>query len=114
MDLRQLDVVVADTFASRLRGLAWRNADELYPLLFPRCRSVHTFGMRTAIDIVWLELGEQREGKVLAVDEAVNPRRLVRAPAGAPRQRSAALELRAGEATALGLRAGARLVLGGR
>jgi uncharacterized protein len=37
-----------------------------------RCRSVHTFGMRFALDLVWLGRG----GRVVRVDEAVAPRRL--------------------------------------
>jgi uncharacterized membrane protein (UPF0127 family) len=36
------------------------------------CRSVHTFGMRFALDLIWLD----RDGRVLRVDESVPPRRL--------------------------------------
>jgi uncharacterized membrane protein (UPF0127 family) len=102
-DTASFETVVAERFDLRLRGLAGLTAAELVPLLFPRCRSLHTFGMRTAIDVVWLELSEEGEGEVIAVDEAVGPRRLVRAPSGTPRQRAAALELLATDATALGL-----------
>jgi uncharacterized protein len=106
MAIRQLNVVVADTFASRLRGLAWRNADEFYPLLFPRCRSLHTFGMRAPIDIVWLESGDDGVARVLAIVPAVGPRRVVRAPRGTARRRTAALELAGGDANRLGLELG--------
>ena len=41
--------------------------------MFPRCGSVHTFGMRFAIDIAFLD----REGRVLAVHENVRPGRMV-------------------------------------
>jgi uncharacterized membrane protein (UPF0127 family) len=102
-DSASFEAVTAERFGLRLRGLAGLEEAALVPLLFPRCRSLHTFGMRTAIDVVWLELGEEGEGEVLAVDEAVRPRGLVRAPAGAPRQRTTALELRATDARALGL-----------
>lgn len=41
-------------------------------LLLPRTRSVHTFGMRCALDLVWLD----RDGRVVRVDRGVRPRRL--------------------------------------
>jgi uncharacterized membrane protein (UPF0127 family) len=110
-DSASFEAVVAERFGLRLRGLAGLKAGDLVPLVFPRCRSLHTFGMRAAIDVAWLELGEEGEGEVLAVDEAAGPRRLVRAPAGASRQRTAALELRATDATALGLRPGTNVTL---
>ncbi len=36
------------------------------------CRSIHTFGMRFALDLIWLD----RAGHVVRVDAAVPPRRL--------------------------------------
>jgi uncharacterized membrane protein (UPF0127 family) len=106
-----LEVVVAERFALRLRGLALLDESSLVPLLFPRCRSLHTFGMRTSIDIVWLDRAAERAARVLAVAEAVAPRRFVRAPRGAPRRRTAALELGAGDAAALGLGPGTSVTL---
>lgn len=53
-------VFVAAAPAARLIGLAW--LDELPPdcgLLIPRCRSIHTFGMRFALDVDFLD-GEER------------------------------------------------------
>jgi uncharacterized membrane protein (UPF0127 family) len=41
-------------------------------LEIPRCRSVHTFGMRFAVDLVWLD----RDRRVVRVDRAVRPRRV--------------------------------------
>lgn len=41
-------------------------------LLLPRTRSVHTFGMASAIDLIWLDA----EGAVIRIDESVSPRRL--------------------------------------
>jgi uncharacterized protein len=41
-------------------------------LEIPRCRSVHTFGMRFALDLVWLD----RSGSVVRVDRAVPPWRV--------------------------------------
>jgi uncharacterized membrane protein (UPF0127 family) len=59
--------------AARLRGLIGRRS---WPagvaLEIPRCRSVHTFGVRFALDLVWLD-GERR---VVRVDRAVAPWRI--------------------------------------
>ena len=91
---RRLDtgawVAEATTLRSRLLGLALLG--ELPPghaLFFARCRSVHTFGMRFALDLVFLD----RRGRVLRVERGVRPRRLVRC-----RGAFAVLEARAGEA----------------
>jgi uncharacterized membrane protein (UPF0127 family) len=68
-----VEILVARTPWRRLVGLAGRRrAPPGVALLLPRCRSVHTFGMRFAVDLVWLDA----QGRVLAVDEAVPPRRL--------------------------------------
>jgi uncharacterized membrane protein (UPF0127 family) len=82
-------VDVARGFLSRLVGLAGRRADRARALLIPRCRSVHTFGMRFPLDLVWLD----RDGRVLRVDEAVPPRR-----ARSCRAATAVLEVPAGGA----------------
>jgi uncharacterized membrane protein (UPF0127 family) len=105
------EVVVAQRFLLRLRGLAGVDEFRLVPLLFPRCRSLHTFGMRAPIDVVWLELGSDGHGEVREVEPAVAPRHMVRAPRGSDRRRIAALELASGDAVALGLRAGTRVVI---
>jgi len=41
-------------------------------LHIPRCRSVHTFGMRFALDLIWLG----GDGRVLRIDRKVPPRRV--------------------------------------
>jgi uncharacterized membrane protein (UPF0127 family) len=63
---------VARTFRDRLVGLAWRREPPAEGLLLPRTRSVHTFGMRFALDLHWLDAA----GGVVRVDRAVPPRRL--------------------------------------
>jgi uncharacterized membrane protein (UPF0127 family) len=63
---------VARSRRRRLLGLAFRRAPPPGGLLIPSCRSVHTFGMRFAIDLVWLGRG----GRVVRVDVAVPPRRV--------------------------------------
>jgi len=41
---------------ARLLGLAGLRAEDAAPgLLLPRCRSIHTFGMRFALDVVFLD-----------------------------------------------------------
>jgi uncharacterized membrane protein (UPF0127 family) len=68
-----LEVPVAVGFRARLLGLARLNEDEAGPgLLIPRCSSVHTFGMRFPLDIVFLD----ELGKPLATRRNVAPRRL--------------------------------------
>lgn len=68
------DVPVAVSFRSRLLGLAWRERAQAGPgLLIPRCSSVHTFGMRFALDVYFLDRG----GRVLAVRRRVPPRRVL-------------------------------------
>ena len=63
---------VARTFRDRLVGLAWRREPPAEGLMLPRTRSVHTFGMRFALDLHWLDAA----GAVVRVDRAVPPRRL--------------------------------------
>ena len=64
----------ATSLRTRLRGLSHRDRAEAGPgLLIPRCASVHTFGMRFALDLFFLD----REGRVIAVRRRVPPRRVV-------------------------------------
>jgi uncharacterized membrane protein (UPF0127 family) len=67
-------VPVAETFHSRLLGLAGLSHEQAGAgLLIPRCASVHTFGMRFDLDLVFLD----RRGEPLAVCRRVAPCRLV-------------------------------------
>ena len=60
---------------SRLLGLAHLDrARAGTGLLLPRCRSVHTFGMRFPLDLYWLDGG----GEVVRVDRGVPPWRISR------------------------------------
>lgn len=65
---------VATGRRSRLLGLARLGREEVGEgLLIPRCASVHTFGMRFPLDLVFLDEGDLP----LAVRLAVPPRRVV-------------------------------------
>ena len=67
-------VPVAVTLLSRLLGLSLlRPGRAGKGLLIPRCRSVHTFGMRFAIDVVFLDRGRVP----IAVRRAVPRNRVV-------------------------------------
>ncbi len=85
MTILGLVVPVATGPRARLLGLAHLNRNEVGTgLLIPRWSSVHTFGMRFALDLVFLD----GDGRPLAFRRAVPPRRL----AGEPRA-AAVIEL---------------------
>jgi uncharacterized membrane protein (UPF0127 family) len=66
-------VHVATTHRSRLRGLARLDAvPSGHALELPRTRSVHTFGMRFALDLVWVDA----EDAAVRVDRGVPPGRV--------------------------------------
>jgi len=68
-----LRVARAATRSQRTLGLARLEAmPRTSALHIPRCRSVHTFGMRFALDLIWLDRG----GRPVRVDRDVAPRRL--------------------------------------
>jgi uncharacterized protein len=63
----------ATTFRDRLLGLAGLpSLPDGLGLLLPATRSVHTVGMRFALDLIWID----REGNVVRVDESVPPMRV--------------------------------------
>jgi uncharacterized protein len=70
----ELGTEVARGFVRRLIGLAWSRSPRAAALLLPRCRSVHTFGMRFPLDLYWLDA----RGEVVRVDRGVRPWRVVR------------------------------------
>ena len=85
-------MAVAATRRQRTLGLA--RLDSLPPgsaLHIPRCRSVHTFGMRFALDLVWLD----ERGRAVRVDRDLGPRRLRTCLAA-----RSVVEINAGEADA--------------
>jgi uncharacterized protein len=79
------EVPVASRAPVRLLGLAHLDRDDAGAgLLIPRCSSVHTFGMRFVLDLVFLD----RDGRPVSFRRAVPPRRIA-----FDRRASAVLEL---------------------
>ena len=69
------DVVLADTFLSRARGLMFRKEmDGFDGMLITPCNSIHTFGMSFAIDVVFLN----NKYEVIKVFEKLKPYRMTR------------------------------------
>jgi uncharacterized protein len=84
-----MELLVARSPWARLRGLALRRDPPIgLALMFPRCRSVHTFGMRFAVDVVFLD----SHGAPLRIERSIPRGRVV-----ADRRASAVVETRAGE-----------------
>ena len=64
----------ATTLRARLLGLAlMRPPPPDHALLIPRCRSIHTFGMRFPIDVTFLD----ERGEALRHERRVPPRRVL-------------------------------------
>jgi len=96
---------LAESFGLRFLGLMRVPAEDVEPLLFPRCRSLHMYWMRTPIDVVWLDLDlDAGRARVLGIVENLPKRHGATAPKAADsgqRSRIAALELAPGEAARL-------------
>lgn len=70
-------VPVAASVRARLLGLALLDRSAApHGLLIPRCRSVHTVGMRFALDLHFLDA----QGTAVSIRRAVPPGRIVREP----------------------------------
>jgi uncharacterized membrane protein (UPF0127 family) len=63
----------ADTFFSRLKGLlgSERLLEEEGLIIFP-CNSVHTFGMRYAIDVLFVD----KQNRIIKIVEEMGPGRM--------------------------------------
>src|SRR3990167_404100 len=74
-----LRVMLADNFWSRLVGLLLhRSLPNDKALLLVPCASIHTFGMRITIDVIFLD----KQNKVLGFSDHVTPNRIRSAPRG--------------------------------
>lgn len=100
-----LSLARAETFVERLRGLLGHRslgADE--GLWITPCGSVHTFGMRFAIDVVFVG----RDGRIVRIAN-----RLVAGRVAFARKTASVVELAAGAAARLGLESGQQLLWSG-
>ena len=78
VELLGFDVPIAATHLSRLLGLALLDRESAGSgLLIPRCRSVHTVGMRFPLDLVFLDGGD----RVIELHRRVPPGRFIRCAA---------------------------------
>ncbi|MBP2650408.1 MAG: hypothetical protein H6Q74_1233 [Firmicutes bacterium] len=92
---------VADSFFSRLKGLLGSaRLDEEMALVICPCSSVHTFGMRYVIDVVFVDVNHQ----VVKVVANLAPGKMAWC-----RKSHYVVELAAGSVAATGLRMGDKL-----
>lgn len=99
--LLPLQVRIADTFFSRLRGLLGIDLKSETSLYIRPCRSIHMWGMRVALDVVFID----STGEILHICEA-KPWQIK----GVARA-CAVYECAAGTSQRLGLKPGQRLDL---
>ena len=98
-----IDCLVAKTAWLRMRGLIMRPEEQAARgLLLVPCSAIHTVGMGYPIDVAFLE----QDGRIMRLDEAVLPGRLMLSAWGA----AGVLELSLGGAQRLQLAAGERLM----
>ena len=75
----QVSVQIANSFITRLVGLLGRkNISDNQALHILPCASIHTFGMRFSIDVVFLDIN----GRVVGFADNVKPNRIRFAPPG--------------------------------
>ena len=90
---------LAESLPERMIGLLNRRSLESdEALVIPRCNAIHTIGMRFAIDVLYLN----REGKIVAIYEALPPGRIC----AAVRHATSVVEFPAGAAARFGLAVG--------
>jgi uncharacterized protein len=100
---QRCQVMEAATVWLRLRGLLFRPPLQPHQALWIRpCNSIHMFGMRYSIDVVFLDA----HGKVIQVEQSVAPGRM----AACWRSKSV-LELTAGSSERLGIVPGALVTI---
>ena len=70
---QKLELMIAESTLERMRGLLSRASPAgTQGMLLPACRLIHTFGMRYAIDVIYLD----RTGRVVKVTAALTPGRI--------------------------------------
>lgn len=66
-----IDINVADTFLSRMKGLMFKKEIKKGLWITP-CNSIHTFFMRTKIDVLYLDA----KGKIIKMTPFIKPWRI--------------------------------------
>jgi len=100
------DLAVADTLFTRLKGLLGKSTLPAGEGLWIKpCNSIHTFGMKFPIDVVFLDKGKH----VVGVAKALRPNRVSRIYSGA----SSVIELPAGTIDAAGSCVGNEVAIDG-
>ena len=66
-------IVIFSTFRTRLKGLLFTEPQDAW-FLFTPCKSIHTFGMRTAIDVAFL----RADGTVVEVAQKLGSKKTLR------------------------------------
>ena len=66
---------ICTNFIDRVKGLMFKKeiTDEY---LFPRCKSVHTFFMKTNIDIIAIN----KDGKIIKIYKNITPNKIILTP----------------------------------
>jgi hypothetical protein len=72
MKVNNLNVKKCKTFYTRLMGLMFKKSFD-YGLLFPKCNSIHTFFMKTNIDVIMTDI----EGNVLYTFHNLKPYKII-------------------------------------
>ena len=83
---KKIKIVIADTFWKRLRGLMGKKNIN-YGMLFKKCNSIHTFGMKENIDII----GLNENNEVIYKYENLSKNQIVRIKY--PQNKTSVLEL---------------------
>ena len=98
----EVELKVADSFKAKAMGLAGPSVMpcDQTGLWLTRTRSVHTFGMRFHLGLIWLS----RDGHIIRIDPSVAPRRLATCIRAA-----SVIELPSSSLSGLGLSNGLRL-----
>jgi uncharacterized membrane protein (UPF0127 family) len=66
------DISIADNFWTRFKGLMGKSSEEIKKmggLLISPCSQIHTFFMKCAIDVIYLD----KEYRIIKIEEEVQP-----------------------------------------
>jgi hypothetical protein len=70
--VKRCEVMVADNFWTRFKGLMGKKSEtieQMGGLLIKPCSQIHTFFMKCAIDVIYLD----RDNRIIKIEEAIPP-----------------------------------------